>query len=441
MHKVLVVDDDPKVCKLYEITLKKAGYDVKTAFSAIEGLKAALEEKPDVILSDFMMPDQDGQQFCEAVRDHFDIATTPFIVITGQGTPNLKTVGLSKLFDDYLEKPVDLSYLVAKINATIRRRREEHKNFQRRTSRFRTTISGLVVLILLASSIASGFKIKLNAKQREIKNLIVQKQKYDKRIWDLQNQLDSLGYGLDDLDFDRLNQELHQLIRKAKKIAKELPEEKERDIVVRGIKEVMAEFGAEDYVVPPVFAAEVARMINNFVGPQRNYMQQYIERSREHLPMIKKLFSEKGLPDGLAYIPIVESGFNPHAVNAKSGACGMWQLMPRTAREYGLCVNRYVDERKDPIKSTIVAREFLLDLIGIFGKDGFLLALASYNVGDGKVRYQLRKLYNPLEQRDFWYLFHKRALPKETREYIPKIVASIIIHRNAQEFGFNMNAG
>ena len=82
-----------------------------------------------------------------------------------------------------------------------------------------------------------------------------------------------------------------------------------------------------------------------------------------------------------------------------------------------------------------------MDLIGVFGEESFLLALASYNVGDGRVRYQLKKLYNPFEERDFWYLFSRRALPKETREYVPKVIASIIIHRNAEEFGFNVNKG
>ena len=83
--------------------------------------------------------------------------------------------------------------------------------------------------------------------------------------------------------------------------------------------------------------------------------------------------------------------------------------------------------------------KILLD--SIFGRESFLLAVASYNVGDGRVRYQLKKLYNPFEERDFWYLFRKRVLPQETREYVPKVIASIIIHRNAENFGFIANKG
>jgi membrane-bound lytic murein transglycosylase D len=155
--------------------------------------------------------------------------------------------------------------------------------------------------------------------------------------------------------------------------------------------------------------------------------------------MIQQIFMDKQLPKDLAYIAMVESGFNPKAVNPRSGAAGMWQFMIPTAREYGLKINKYRDERFDPLKSTIAASEYLADLLGVFGKKSVLLALASYNVGDGIVRYQLKKVYNPLEDRDFWYLFRKRALPQETRDYIPKIIASIIIYNNAEHFGFKLN--
>lgn len=121
MNKILVVDDDQKLCRIIASTLKKAGYNVKMAFSAVDGLKIALEEHPDIILSDYAMPDQDGRHFCTSVRDHDEIAKTYFIMITGHGNNVLKTEGLSKLFDDYLEKPVDLVYLKNKINAVVRR--------------------------------------------------------------------------------------------------------------------------------------------------------------------------------------------------------------------------------------------------------------------------------------------------------------------------------
>lgn len=125
MYSVLVVEDDPNMCKLLEYNLRKAGYFVFVKNNPIEGLKVALEKRPDVIISDFHMPIQNGHQFCVAVRDHAEIADTPFIVITGQGSQELKTKGLSRMFDDYLEKPVDMSYLIAKVNAITRRMARE----------------------------------------------------------------------------------------------------------------------------------------------------------------------------------------------------------------------------------------------------------------------------------------------------------------------------
>lgn len=438
MPKILVVDDDPKICRLFEVVLKKSGYEVVIAYTAEDGLRMALEELPDVILSDYMLPDEDGEKFCIKVRNNKKIASTPFIVITGRGTQTLKMEGLSKLFDDYLEKPVDLSFLTAKVNATIRRRNEEKIENQKKTTKFRTIVTGLTIITIVASGFVLGYRARLNSQQQELTRLTKLKNNYDRRILELENQLDSVGLELDDLDFERLNHELNHLIRNAKIIAKQLPQEKERDIVVRGIKQIMAEFGEDNYNVPPLFAQEVARMIEKMSGPQRHYTEKVLKRSKLYMPMIRSIFEEKGLPEGLAYIAMIESGFNPTAVNPKSGATGMWQFMTGTAREYGLRVSRTQDERTDPLKSTVTASEYLQDLIGVFGKKSFLLAVASYNVGDGIVRYQLKKLYNPLEERDFWYLFRKKALPEETREYIPKLIASIIIHRNQEEFGFHI---
>jgi len=439
MYKVLVVDDDPRICQLFEVTLKKAGYRVIKANDAKSGLKMAKMEHPDLIISDYMMPDKNGEMFCKEVRSDKDIESTPFIVVTGRGTQKLKTDGLSKLFDDYLEKPVDLSFLVAKVHATIRRRTQEIETVKKKTTKLWTVIAGLMIVFMVVIGFASSLKIILNEKEKQLAELNTTKSKYDKRILDIENQLDSLGWELEDLDFNRLNKELNQLIRKAKVISKELPKKQERDIVIRGIKEIMAEFGEENYIVPPLFAKEVAKTIDDLVSVKRRYTARSLKRGNQYLPMIKNIFSDKRLPQDLAYIAMVESGFNPEAVNSKSGAAGMWQFMVPTAREYGLRINKYRDERKDPLKSTIAASEYLLDLIGVFGKSSVLLALASYNVGDGIVRYQLKKVGNPLEERDFWYLFRKRALPQETREYIPKIIASIIIHKNAHYFSIKLD--
>ena len=121
MFKILIVEDDKNINKLLKFHLHNAGFRVITRYNVTEGLKAAIEERPDVILSDYQMPDKNGKEFCKLIRSQQNIADTPFIVITGKGSHELKTNGLSKLFDDYLEKPVDMPYLIAKINAIKRR--------------------------------------------------------------------------------------------------------------------------------------------------------------------------------------------------------------------------------------------------------------------------------------------------------------------------------
>ena len=93
MQKVLIVDDDLQICQLFSNALKSAGYQTRTASSSIEALKIALEEQPNIIISDFAMPDQDGRQFCRAVRDHDEIAATHFIVVTGNGNDESKIYG------------------------------------------------------------------------------------------------------------------------------------------------------------------------------------------------------------------------------------------------------------------------------------------------------------------------------------------------------------
>jgi hypothetical protein len=134
------------------------------------------------------------------------------------------------------------------------------------------------------------------------------------------------------------------------------------------------------------------------------------------LPTVESILRERGLPAALLGVAAVESGFNPQALSPK-GALGLWQLMPATARRYGLVVDAGRDERLDPVKSTYAATRYLKDLYAQFGD--WPLALAAYNAGEDRVQRALERS----GARDFWSLSRRSALPDETRRYVPAVLA------------------
>jgi membrane-bound lytic murein transglycosylase D len=133
---------------------------------------------------------------------------------------------------------------------------------------------------------------------------------------------------------------------------------------------------------------------------------------------------------------LVESGFMPSSTS-RVGAVGIWQFTEETARELGMEVDESVDDRLDVSKSTTAACRYMRDLILDFGSgSSVMLAMAAYNSGAEKVRRAVRTVKDPIKQRNFWYLYQIRALPEETRMYVPKVFAAILIGRNPARFGF-----
>ena len=174
--------------------------------------------------------------------------------------------------------------------------------------------------------------------------------------------------------------------------------------------------------------------IDVFTGAQKNLIRKFMKRRDLFFPMIHRIFSEKKLPTELAYIAMLESGFDPLATSS-AGARGIWQLMPNTARRFGLIVNETLDQRIDPEKSTLAAAEYFRELIGIFGsKSSVMLCMAAYNAGEGRIMNALRKIEDPLRNRDFWYIYRMGILAEETNEYIPRVIALMIISENPEEF-------
>ena len=202
------------------------------------------------------------------------------------------------------------------------------------------------------------------------------------------------------------------------------------------IRTIMTEFGAETYSVPPEFEQRVNQHIEHYQGPDRPLIEHALNEAGGKLTVIRAMLEADKLPPDLAYIPLVESALVRNQVSA-AGAAGPWQLTAATARALGLRVDGGVDERLDLHKATRAGCRYLRNLILDFGAgSSVMLALAAYNLGPTRVKQVITKVEDPIKQRDFWYLYRARALPAETREYVPKVFAAIIIGRNPDRFGF-----
>ena len=183
--------------------------------------------------------------------------------------------------------------------------------------------------------------------------------------------------------------------------------------------------------VPIPMNERVLSYVELFQGRLKEYIQDGLQRGSKYLPMIQSVFRAEGLPLDLAYIPIVESAFKPNAVS-RAKAKGVWQFMRGTALENGLRHDWFIDERSDPEKATVAAARYLKTLNAMFDGD-WHLALASYNGGPGRVQRALKRY----RADDFWSLVDrgKRTLPRETREYVPMILAAMIVARNPAQYG------
>ena len=187
-----------------------------------------------------------------------------------------------------------------------------------------------------------------------------------------------------------------------------------------------------EHDIPIPLNKKVLRYVDVFQDRLRDFLTEGLQRGSKYLPMIQSVFRAEGLPLDLAYVPLVESAFKPYALS-RAKARGLWQFMRGTAAENGLKQDWYIDERSDPEKATLAAAKYLQTLAEIFGGD-WHLALASYNGGPGRVQRALRGR----QTGDFWSLASGTRLPRETREYVPMILAAIIIARNPIQYGFNL---
>ena len=198
---------------------------------------------------------------------------------------------------------------------------------------------------------------------------------------------------------------------------------------------VRDDLAATQYDIPIPFNDRVLQYVEVFQGRLRDWFTAGLQRGTRYLPMIQSVFRAEGLPLDLAYVPLIESAFKATAVSRVS-AKGFWQFMRPTGLENGLKHDWYIDERADPEKATRAAAKYLRTLNKMFDGD-WHLALASYNGGPGRVQRAVKRA--GLD--DFWELTETSAyLPRETREYVPMILAAVIIARNPQQYGFDIDS-
>jgi membrane-bound lytic murein transglycosylase D len=185
--------------------------------------------------------------------------------------------------------------------------------------------------------------------------------------------------------------------------------------------------GLEPYEV--IVNDQIQRFVDHYTGSRREIIGLWLSRSGRYLDMIREVFRAQGLPEDLAFVAMVESGFNPVAVS-RAGAKGLWQFMAATARRYGLRVDHWVDERLDPVKSTNAAAAYLRDLYRQFGS--WALVKAAYNAGESKVVRAIRAVGTT----DFWALAQSRFLRVETKQFVPAVQAATLIGRDPARYGF-----
>ena len=206
----------------------------------------------------------------------------------------------------------------------------------------------------------------------------------------------------------------------------------DRDETRAMLEAVIAEYEAAPGL-PLHLNSRVERWINEFRTTRRDEFQGLLDRRGIFEPLIRDKLRERGMPEDLIYLAMMESGYLPRAVSRVS-AVGLWQFMGPTAEQFGLRVDAYVDERRDPVRATDAALDYLQWLHDRFGS--WYLAAAAYNAGPGRLE-QVLNVHAEGRRGDedlYWEVL--RHLPLETREYVPRIVAATIVASEAEAFGF-----
>lgn len=219
---------------------------------------------------------------------------------------------------------------------------------------------------------------------------------------------------LDSEDIELSEQELKQL---------------EKESLTRAEEKVLEKKVGFDFFLDAQETQAMENYFKMFTHTHRGTFEKWLKRSETFLPFIQGVFEKRGIPADLAYLPFAESGFNAWAYS-RAGAAGLWQFMPATGRHYGLRVDWWLDQRRDPYLSTYSAADYLEKLYKDF--DDWYLALAAYNAGEGRVARALKRSGHD----NYFDLIKGPYLARETRNYVPKFLAILKIVHNLEELGF-----
>ena len=211
------------------------------------------------------------------------------------------------------------------------------------------------------------------------------------------------------------------------------------DFVARRVRAIAIELGL-DQEVPDGFVEQVWTFVDRFASNPRSF-QPVLDRAPRIHPQLRATMAAAHLPEVFCYVAWQESALVPD-ITSHAGARGLWQLMPATARELGLTVNGIVDERTDPTRSTIAATRMIGDLLRVIGREQFMCALASYNLGPGAVRKALTRITDPMmpASKKYWYMAENGLIPQETSEYVARIFANMITAEAPERFGLRRPA-
>jgi membrane-bound lytic murein transglycosylase D len=180
--------------------------------------------------------------------------------------------------------------------------------------------------------------------------------------------------------------------------------------------------------IPVSYNSKVQWWIKYFQGPGKSSFTRYLERSSRHLPVLKRTLRNEGLPQDLAYLSMIESGFSAHAASS-ANAVGPWQFIRETGLRYGLKISWWLDERRDFQKSTIAAAKYLKKMYGMF--NNWYLVAAGYNAGESRVVRAIQRN----QSHNFWKL-SQNEFADETKEYVPKFIAALLIAKSPEMYGF-----